>query len=535
VTVAKPERKTVHRIIELPGRVEASEQAALFSRVTGHVQKVSVDLGDHVKTGQLLVELAVPDLQAEFKEKAALVALAEAEVEHARGTVKTAEAALVLATAQVQEAEAGVKRAKATQDLRKAEYQRVKELQAAKAVDQQVVAEKLSQFEAARGALEEAEAKVKSAQATREESAVKSETVKADVKAAMARLDVARARVQRAETALQYAKITAPFDGVVTRRTADPGTLAVPPGAGKAAPLLVVAKIDSVRIVIEVPERDVPLVSVGTPATIHIDALKGQELTGKVSRMAGALQPNTGILRAEIDLPNPKGKILPGMFARVSLTLDEVNAWTLPSRAVGARDGQFFCYRVEAGKAIRTPIRVGFEANGLVVVLKKQTKPARPGGEPAWEDFTGDEQIVTSDLGKLKDGQVVRVGPGEKPKPEEPPAKEGGDVKKLTQARLEAARKTYEMLLQRYKNATDRLDTEKMYQWSRRWMEAGRDLASKQDERVAAVQAHLDRMKDLERLATALSKAGQGLMSDVSAAEFYRTEAELWLAREKGK
>src|SRR5262245_46292605 len=190
---AGPQQKGIRHTIELPGHVEVAEQTALYPRLAGYVLKVRVDIGDRVKKGQVLAELSVPEIEADLKHKAALVALAEAEVEQARRALQAAEGALVLALARVQEAEAGIRHAQASHGRWKAESQRLEELSRRKIIDKQTRDEALRQLEAASAALAEAEAKSKAAQAAGEERVARRELAQANVKVALARQAVARA------------------------------------------------------------------------------------------------------------------------------------------------------------------------------------------------------------------------------------------------------------------------------------------------------------------------------------------------------
>jgi RNA polymerase sigma factor (sigma-70 family) len=106
--------------------------------------------------------------------------------------------------------------------------------------------------------------------------------------------------------------------------------------------------------------------------------------------------------------------------------------------------------------------------------------------------------------------------------------------KKLKEALLTAARKTYEETMARYRNANLE-GSESLYLWSRRWLEAQLDLAAAKDDRIAAYREHLDRMRSVEKIAKAFANAGQGRVSDASAAEYYRTQAEIWLEQAKAK
>jgi multidrug efflux pump subunit AcrA (membrane-fusion protein) len=314
--------KKGERRLEVPGQVEAFEQARLHARLTGTVRQVAVELGDRVRQGQVLAELDVPEVEAERQQKEALAAQAEAGVEQARRNVQAAEAAVAAVEAQVRAAEAGARRAQAEADRARAEYERLRKLDGEKAVEGHVVEEKAGQAEAARAAVEEAGFRVKAGEATREGSVAQRAAAQAGVKAAEAQAQAARAEVQRLTAALAGARVVAPFDGVVTGRAVAPGDLIGLEGDGGAGPLFVVARVDRVRVVLAVPEAVAPRVRAGAEARVRVVALPGQEFEGKVARTAGSLDPGTRTLRAEIDLPNPDGKLLPGLHVTAALVVE---------------------------------------------------------------------------------------------------------------------------------------------------------------------------------------------------------------------
>jgi multidrug resistance efflux pump len=310
------------RVLTLPGRVEAVETARLFAQVRGVVRKVQADIGDHVKQGQVLAELAVPDVEAEVARHQAGVVQADAEAQQAQLLLQEATAALDLLSAQVQEAEAGLQRARASRQQARANHERVRALFEQQAVGQKVLDEAADRLAAATAALAEAEAKLQAAAAARKAGLVRCQVADAGVKVAGVRREVARADLQRATALLSFARVVAPFDGVVVRRSVSPGDLAGPP-QGEAKPLFIVARIDSVRVVVFVPDRDAARLRVGAEAAVRLDAFPGQVLKGKVARLAGALDGESRGRRAEIDLPNPDGKLLPGMSGSAAITLDQ--------------------------------------------------------------------------------------------------------------------------------------------------------------------------------------------------------------------
>lgn len=316
----KGENERGQKALTVPGSVEAYEEAQLFARIPGYVEKWTADIGDRVKKGQVLAVLSVPEHEAELAQKKALVVQAQAEVLQAQGLLKEATATLDLATNQIQEAEAGVKRARAYARYRKLTHERLKKLLESRSVSQDIVDEGTRQLEAAEAALAEAESKLRVTRAAREAGLAKRDAAEAGVQVARARFDVARANLQRVAVLLQYSRILAPFDGVVTRRSVNTGDLVTPSGR-PAAPLFTVSRVDIIRVVVAVPDRDAPRLRVGSEATIKFDALPDKMFKGKVARIAGALDPAKRTLRAEIDLPNPDGKLLPGMYGTVTLML----------------------------------------------------------------------------------------------------------------------------------------------------------------------------------------------------------------------
>ena len=321
-TVPQRGKAPAARELTLPAAVVAYEEVRLFSRLSGFVQKVQADIGDRVKKGQVLAVIAVPEVEAKLMQKKALVVQAEAEVQRAQLLVREASAALSNLSAQVEAAEAGGKAARAQLEYRRKQFERYKELGKAGTVDQRIVEEAGDRVKAAEAALAEAEAKLRTTKAARDQGTAQRGTAEVGVKVAQARREVAKADLERVAALLQYARIVAPFDGVVTQRTVSPGDLAAPP-RGRDAPLFTVARVDMVRVVVAVPDAHAARVRVGVDAAVRLDALPGQVFKGKVSRLAGALDPTKRTLRVEIDLPNRDGKLLPGVHGHVVLMLGQ--------------------------------------------------------------------------------------------------------------------------------------------------------------------------------------------------------------------
>ena len=304
-------------ILSQPATVEAYQQVQVYSRIAGTVKEVMVDIGDRVKRGQLLVVLEAPELELELKQKMALVQQARAGLNQAKSSVQAEQASSAVAMALVLEAEAGVNGARATHDFQTQKVRRLKGLLDAKAIDQSIFDEARKKLDNAQAAWAAREAKWKAAKAAVEESSAKIARAQAEVQVAEARVAVAEVDLQRTQALLQSAQISAPFDGVVTRRSVDVGAFSRAAEQGNAGPLLTVARTDRVRVVVQVPQANIAQITKGTPATVRCNALAGKQFEGIVSRLAQSFDPETRTLRAEIGLLNPDGRLLPGMFGTV--------------------------------------------------------------------------------------------------------------------------------------------------------------------------------------------------------------------------
>lgn len=415
VTTVKPERKAVTRVVEQPGVVQPYEETALHAKISGFVGRISddpartdrpesdryIDIGSRVKKDQVLVEIAIPELGEELKQKQALVEQAGAEITQAEKALAAAGTAIDSAKAAGKEAAAGVIKAEAEVDRWRTELAQSDDLFARKLIDSQSRAVTLKQFQSAEAAKSEAQARVESAAAAVRKAEADREKAAADVAAVTARKKVAEAEVGRVTALLGYTRIRAPFDGVVTHRSVSTGDYVT--GSEKAG-LFNVTRTDPVRVVVHVPEADAGLVREGQEVRLTVQALSRPGLTGKVTRTSWSLEPGSRTLRTEIDLPNPDGAVRPGMYVYAGITATLPEGWAVPAAAVGKAGDEFVVYRVVDGKAVRTPVQVG-HGDGKITQLRRYKKP----GATEWTEFTGTETVATP-AAALTDGQAV-AGP----------------------------------------------------------------------------------------------------------------------------
>ena len=140
-------------------------------------------------------------------------------------------------------------------------------------------------------------------------------------------------------------------------------------------------------------------------------ALANHEFSAKVTRTSWALNPTSRTLQAQVELPNPDGKFLPGMYAYGSVLIERPNVRALPVSAVTQIGNQTYCYLALDGKAVRTPVQTGVSDGSWVEVTGRLARP-QGSSEGTWVPFDGSEAVLTGDLSELSDGVPVTVDHG---------------------------------------------------------------------------------------------------------------------------
>ena len=356
VEVVSPARGDIVRTVSLPTSVEADQRATLYSRVSGYLESISVDIGDRVRRGQLLAKIDVPEIIDQKREAEAGLAVTEADRSRAKAELESAAARATL------------------QELT---YDRLKAVRTAQpdVLSQQAVDEAKVEFEVATARVDEIVARI----------------LQIDSKVSQL-----QATVQRLQTMLGFAEIRAPFDAVVTERFVDPGALLqAATSSDSVQPIIALAKVNKVRLAIDVPELEAPNVRVGATARVTIDAMPGRHFQGSVSRFSRSLNPATRTMRAEIDLPNPQGLLLLGMFGRATLKLEvRAGAVTIPAEALHAEGDRSFVYQAIGGQARRVEVET-LPGDGIDIEIT--------GG------LDGSERIIIAAREPLSDGTAINA------------------------------------------------------------------------------------------------------------------------------
>ena len=279
VNVISVQRSSAGEELLLPGNIEAMYEAPIYARQDGYLRKLMVDIGDHVRAGQVLGEIETPELDQQIKQ--------------ARASISQTQAALKQAQAAVAQGKANLALAKVTLD-------RWKELVVAGVTSRQDGDEKQAAYEARQADLEAAEANVGAAQSN---------------------INASEANLQRLLEMKSFDQVTAPFDGIITVRNTTSGTLI---SAGTNSPnreLLREAQIDVLRIFVSVPQTNAASIAVQQSAEVTVQQLPNRVFHGVVARNANALDSASRTMRTELHVQNPDHTLLPGMYAQVKFAI----------------------------------------------------------------------------------------------------------------------------------------------------------------------------------------------------------------------
>jgi RND family efflux transporter MFP subunit len=334
-------------IYEATGTVRARTAAVVASKVMGYVEQVNARVGDRVRAGQVLVTIDARDLEANLR---------RAEAGHSE------------AQSAVPEVENSIAAAKANFDLAQATFRRMQELQAKNSISNQE--------------FDEASARLKSAQANYEVAVAKRAQIQSKI--AQAEQEQSAARIM-----LGYATIAAPFAGVVTAKSVDPGNLAAP-----GAPLLTLEQEGSFRLEVEVDESKLPVVRVGRTAQVTIDALD-RCFDGRVSEVVPAVDAASRAYTVKIDLPNVP-EMRSGLFGKAAFTLGDHQTLAIPAAALQQRGQLQSVFVADNGTARTRLITVGERHREALEVLS---------------GLTAGERVVVAPPPTLADGARIEVRP----------------------------------------------------------------------------------------------------------------------------
>ena len=455
VRVVRPKRESSVAItVDQLATVEPCYRADLRARASGIVTRVNHNIGDKVKKGAVLIEIDVPESDQDVAKAEAMILQRQQELKVSDAKYKDAVAAKAVSAATIKQRDADVQGAVATRDLKKRKYERFKGLAERGSVVGSVVEEEERDYLSAEAAVTSAKANVERANADYAESESKIEAAAADIDLKKAQVVVARKDLDRAKAVADYAKVRAPFDGVVTRCAVDPGSFVQNATTGNSETLISLARVDIVTVTAKIPDSAAPSVAVGTPATVTVDDLPGVTISAKVTRFAPSVQNADRTMRVEIDLFNgdaaeyqsladgvkaagkdrttkgagdavpvrafaadaPKARrLLPGMTGSIKLSIGGFGeSHVLPNTAVYTRSGVAYIMLVEDGKTKQVPVRVQLTDGKTVrVAVVAKRVEADGAARDVLTDLTGKEEVVVARQLEVGDGASVKSGPSD--------------------------------------------------------------------------------------------------------------------------
>jgi RND family efflux transporter MFP subunit len=356
VAVVNVTRQNLSNELEIASEFLPFQEIDVYAKVSGYIQKLYVDWGTHVKQGQLLAVLEIPELEQQLTQDEAALRRSQQDQERAREELGRAQSAY---------------------DVAHVTYQRLADVQKTRP---ELVAQQ--DIDVAQGKDLEAGASVSAA--------------KASLSAAEQASIASKAALDKDKAMFAYARMTAPFDGVVTKIYAYTGAL-LPAGTSSAkaeSALCQLSQNNLLRLVIPVPERAVSEIRDGQTLEVDVSGLK-KTFTGKIARFSDQIDPATRTMHTEVTVPNPSFELVPGMYASVRIPLHSAtNVLTIPVQAIqftGA--GQGVALIVNSQKRLeKREVKLGLQTAAEVEVLS---------------GLSEGDTVVFGEQNQFKEGQLV--------------------------------------------------------------------------------------------------------------------------------
>lgn len=357
VGVVKAGRKNLAQTLSISSELVPFQEIDVYAKESGYVTDLRVDYGSHVKANDVMAVLEIPELQSQLKED---------------------DAAIKAASDQIAYAQNEVSRMEAQHNVLKLQFDRLNGVL------------KLNPKLLAQQEVDDSEAKADASEA-------QVAAGQSSLQSARSLLAAAQAKREHDQVLFDYSKITAPFDGVVTQRFANKGTLlqAGTNSSTQAMPLVRLSEDDLFRLVIPVPESDVSFIHIGDPVNVVVPSLKNRTFPGTVARFSEDVAADTRTMHTEVNVPNPQRVLIPGLYAQATITLEKKNnAVTVPNQALSQNGDQSLVDVVDSSGKIAV--------RQVVAGIRTATDTEIVSG------VQDGEMVVVSDRSSLKEGQIVQ-------------------------------------------------------------------------------------------------------------------------------
>jgi len=343
--------------------------------VSGYLERIDVHIGDIVKQGQVIAQIERTDFLQKVKES-------EAKVDQAKAQLSELEAGT--RTEELRQAEEAVKQAQSKFENARLHWERIEAL-----FKRQVISKK--EMDSAEMDYTVAGAQLASSQ---QNLKLLRGGARQEVReATQAKLKEMEAILEQEKTYLQNTKIIAPFRGEISRKYLDAGAL-----VSSSTPLVILVHTETLKIVANVLEKDIPLLKPGMKAKIRTESYPEKVFEGRVEKINSALELSTRTLQAEVYIPNTNRFLKPGMFANVEIVLlEKPQTLVIPREAILETGSEMSVFVVEGKQAVRRPITTGYEQDRMIEVLK---------------GLNQGDQVVIKGQQLIKDGSAIRIVEG---------------------------------------------------------------------------------------------------------------------------
>jgi len=361
--------------VKVNGDIMPLMQVDLFPKVSGYLERIDVHIGDVVKQGQVIAQIDRTDFLQKVREIEAKVGQAKAQLSELEAGTRTEE---------LRQAEEAVNQARSRFENARLQRERIEAL-----FKRQVISKK--EADVADMDYTVAEAQLAASQ---QQLKLLKEGARQEVReGTQAKLKEMEAILEQERTRLQNSKIVAPFRGEISRKFVDAGALVSP-----STPLVSLVHTETLKIVANILEKDIPLLKGGMKARVRVEAYPERIFEGRVEKINSALDLSTRTLQAEIYISNPDRSLKPGMFANVDLILlEKPQALVIPREAVLEGGSEISVFVVEEKQPVRKLITIGYEQDRMVEVLK---------------GLKEGDQVITKGQQLIRNGSTIRVVEG---------------------------------------------------------------------------------------------------------------------------
>jgi RND family efflux transporter MFP subunit len=354
VTVVHPEMAPAQTDVSLPGNIQPLYSASIFARTNGYIAKRFVDIGSHVKAGQLLAIIATPEIDQQLNQ---------------------ARADVVEAAAVIEQSKAAYQQAQANLDIARITRDRYTPLIKKHAVTQQSLDEVDQTFNART----------------------------ADLAAAQANIDVSEASLKSKQAIVGrlaqmqgFERVVAPFEGVITARNIEQGDLVNDGSNDGAKSLFSIAQSNILRVQVEVPQSDALSIKAGQQAAVTVQEVPGRRFIGTVTRSAESVDLGARTMLTEVQVDNRDGTLIPGMYGQITFDIKATQpSLIIPSTALVIDKNGMHVVSVSADNRVHiVPVNIGQDLGARVEIS---------------QGLHGGETLVSNPSDLLNDGQRVTI------------------------------------------------------------------------------------------------------------------------------